>query len=333
MFVGVVYKSEYRMSRDRIVQRRGSRCAHLALPIRALICAVALVALTSVGTPVSCLAQSKRVATEKTLMDAEKAMLRSLSARSVEKSPVKAPTRNAVRPPIKAPKALPQKTTSASVSDQGKTKSTAPVGETGGVKTEAPDIASTTQYKELQAALTRIAILEQQLDEARSQLAISETEVSRLSGIVDSKARAGMDKYKLSIPANRAPVSQPRRVVAEQRPVRPPVSDNSPAKVDDALHVATVTVEKAELRLGPGKNHSALMTVRQGSRLMIEARQGEWYRVFAPNGERAWIQASLVRFGDGAALLNDGSSVRVKGFSVGAEEEAFRKLQRITAGQ
>jgi len=306
---------------------------HLWLSVRALISGVALTTLISVGTPADTLAQSKSVASERTLMDAEKAMLRSLSARSVEKATVPGSAKSGVRPAATTPKALPQKAAPSTISDEAKSKSTAGAGDVGGVKSDSPEIAPTTQSKELQAALARIAILEQQLDETRSQLAISETEVSRLSGIVDSKARAGMDKYKLPIPANRVPVSQPRRVGAEQSLVRSPAPDNSPAKVEDALHVATVTVEKAELRLGPGKNHSALMTVRQGSRLMVEARQGEWYRVFAPNGERAWIQSSLVSFGDGAASLNDGSSVRVKGFSVGAEEEAFRKLQRITAGQ
>jgi hypothetical protein len=63
---------------------------------------------------------------------------------------------------------------------------------------------------------------------------------------------------------------------------------------------------------------------------MVEARQGEWYRVFAPNGDRAWIAASLVTFGDGASTLNDGSSVRVKGFTANAEEEAFRRVHRST---
>jgi hypothetical protein len=330
---------------------RGSGWVHLAHPIRALICGLTLLVLPPVGYPASAFAQSKSVASERSLMDAEKAMLRSLSAQSVEKATVQGRAKSqgkekslakgqnapqgAVRPAAQVQKASAQTAESPSPREESKLKpkSSAPTGEAVAVKSDIPEVAPSSQSKELQAALARIALLEQQLDEARSQLAISETEVNRLSGIVDSKARAGMDKYKLPVPANRVPVNQPRRVIGEQPPVRPPASDNSPAKVDDPLHVATVTVEKAELRLGPGKNHSALMTVRQGSRLMIEARQGEWYRVFAPNGERAWIQASLVSFGDGAASLNDGSSVRVKGFSVGAEEEAFRKLQRITAGQ
>jgi SH3-like domain-containing protein len=66
---------------------------------------------------------------------------------------------------------------------------------------------------------------------------------------------------------------------------------------------------------------------------MVEVRQGEWYRVYAPNGQRAWIHSSLVRFGEGSASLNDGSSVRIKGFNADAEQEQFRKLGSITAGE
>jgi SH3-like domain-containing protein len=89
------------------------------------------------------------------------------------------------------------------------------------------------------------------------------------------------------------------------------------------MEVATISVEKADLRLGPGKNNSALMTLPRGSRLAVEARSGEWYRVFAPNGQRAWIHSSLVRFGDGSASLNDGSSVTVRGFDPSVGEGAF----------
>lgn len=190
--------------------------------------------------------------------------------------------------------------------------------------------ANATKESELKAARERIVLLERQLDESRSQLAIAETEVSRLSGILDSKTRASFGKYNLPVPA--AAAAKP--VVAQQAPraaparVAQPVVDVRPPSADADLQVATIAVDKADLRLGPGKNHSALMSLRRGSRLMVEARQGEWYRVFAPNGDRAWIAASLVSFGDGASNLNDGSSVRVKGFTANAEEEAFRRVHR-----
>jgi uncharacterized protein YgiM (DUF1202 family) len=91
-----------------------------------------------------------------------------------------------------------------------------------------------------------------------------------------------------------------------------------------------VAVDKAELRLGPGKNHSALMTVAKGSRLAVEARQGEWLRVFAPNGQRAWILSKLVAFGAKSAQSNSTSAVRVRGYSSSLEDEAFKRVQSLT---
>jgi hypothetical protein len=41
----------------------------------------------------------------------------------------------------------------------------------------------------------------------------------------------------------------------------------------------------------------------------------------------------MVLFGDGASLLNDGTAARVKGFNPNDEEEAFRRVQRMAAGQ
>lgn len=159
----------------------------------------------------------------------------------------------------------------------------------------------------------RIRELERQLREAKSQLAAAEIEITRLSSIAQNNARA-----RLNIPANEGAVSiQSNTTTSAVRaaPVRsaPPVAEKVSDHVAD-LQVATISVEKADLRLGPGKNHSALMTLRQGSRLVIEARQGEWYRVFAPNGQRAWIHSSLVRFGAGSENLNDASTVRARGF-------------------
>jgi hypothetical protein len=156
----------------------------------------------------------------------------------------------------------------------------------------------------------RIKELEQQLREAKSQLAAAELEVSRLSSIIQSSSRARLNLSTQATPP--LPVKAP----VEQLREEPKAAAVAPSVADEVtdMQVATVSVDKADLRLGPGKNHSALMTLRRGSRLAIEARQGEWYRVFAPNGQRAWIHSSLVQFGAGAASLNDGSSVKVRGY-------------------
>lgn len=176
----------------------------------------------------------------------------------------------------------------------------------------------------------RIARLEQELQESRNEHSLAEVEARRLSTMVDAKTRASLGKYNVPMPAT---YSQP---VIETQKVAPlphniPV-DVKPPSPNAELQIATISVDKADLRLGPGKNNSALMSLRRGSRLAVEARQGEWYRVFAPNGQRAWVHASLVTFGEGASSLNDGSSVRVKGFTTNVEEEAFRRLQKMNAG-
>ena len=160
--------------------------------------------------------------------------------------------------------------------------------------------------------------LRRQLSEAKSALAAAELEISRLSSIIQESSRARLnvgEAQKLGRPSD-IRANDTKAKTADVKPLNV-ASESSLATGQDLnsdVQVATIAVDKADLRLGPGRNHSALMSLRRGSRLAIEARQGEWYRVFAPNGQRAWIHSSLVRFGDGAASLNDGSSVKVRGY-------------------
>jgi hypothetical protein len=161
--------------------------------------------------------------------------------------------------------------------------------------------------------------LQRELADAKSALAAAELEISRLSAIIQDASRArlsiGGSSPSLAKGAQKtltqAPVAKHVPVTAPSLQPPPPASPSEPS---GDIQVATISVEKADLRLGPGRNHSPLMSLRRGSRLAVEARQGEWYRVFAPNGQRAWIHSSLVRFGNGAASLNDGSAVKVRGY-------------------
>jgi len=205
-----------------------------------------------------------------------------------------------------------------------------PAGEAAALKNSNANLR-----RELQSAQARIDALERSLDQSRSQLTLAETELTRLSNRLDSKNRQNLGKYNLPIAAAANPLHEER--AALRRPQEssgsPRVSEVRPPAPNVDLQVATVSVDKADLRLGPGKNHSALMAVPRGSRLVVETRQGEWYRVFAPSGERAWINSGMVLFGDGGSVLNDGTAARVRGFNPSDEEEAFRRVQRITAGQ
>lgn len=152
--------------------------------------------------------------------------------------------------------------------------------------------------------------LRKELETTKEQLAIAELEVSRLSAILQSHSRA-----RLAVPSSVKKTKQSSYHRSGKQREAPSFSAPTPDEnipVND-MQVATVATKKAYLRLGPGKQHSTLMALREGSRLAVEMRQGEWYRVFAPNGQRAWIHSSVLTFGDGAHRLNDGSSIATKG--------------------
>jgi hypothetical protein len=183
--------------------------------------------------------------------------------------------------------------------------------------------------RELEASHKRIGDLERQLEEVRGQLTMAETELSRLATISEARNRARLNRT--SLPPASVPSHTTAPVVTKAR-LEAPAIEPTPASSAD-LTIATVDVDKAELRLGPGKNHSALMTVAKGSRLAVEARQGEWLRVFAPNGQRAWVQSKVVTFGAKSGSKSTSTAVRVHGYSSSLEDEAFRRVQSLTAGR
>lgn len=186
---------------------------------------------------------------------------------------------------------------------------------------------NTTLRRDLEASQKRVAELERQLEEVKGQLTMAETELSRLATISEARTRASLGQ----LPAAPAPhLPGASKAVIQQDTI--PHIEPTPASSQD-LTIATVSVAKAELRLGPGKNHSALMTVAKGSRLAVEARQGEWLRVFAPNGQRAWILSKLVAFGTKSATSTSTSTVRVRGYSSSLEDEAFKRVQSLTGGK
>jgi hypothetical protein len=186
---------------------------------------------------------------------------------------------------------------------------------------------NTALKRELEGSQRRVAQLERQLEEVRGQLTMAETELSRLATISEARNRASLVRPSSTTPRSSGAEAAP--IVAKARFDAPHIEPTPASSAD--LTIATVDVEKAELRLGPGKNHSSLMTVAKGSRLAVEARQGEWLRVFAPNGQRAWIQSQLVTFGSKGGARTASSAARVHGYSSSLEDEAFQRVQSLTA--
>jgi hypothetical protein len=162
------------------------------------------------------------------------------------------------------------------------------------------------------------ALLTKQLAESRSRLLVAETEVERLSGIIEQRSAPRVSSVSSSSNNQRVaanPVAAPARTTS--RPAA------QPAQRESDMPFVTVMVDKANLRLGPTAQDSPVMTVSRGTRLTVETRQGPWYRVYAPNGNRLWVSADVVAFGkDGMSGPTD--TVRIQGIRSNPNADNFR---------
>ena len=135
---------------------------------------------------------------------------------------------------------------------------------------------------------------------------LAETQVERLSSIIDR-----INKQKVAgFLSGTEPAPKAKESTAK---VTQAVSSVSvPAKPDDTL-IGIVSASKAHLRSGPSTNDSPIMSVSKGTRLVVETRSKDWYRVITPTGTRAWIAASMLKFGPGAVAAS-GSAVKISSY-------------------
>jgi len=160
--------------------------------------------------------------------------------------------------------------------------------------------------------LSKLPELRREIVATKNQLLMKEQELQMLSRNDRGAASSQASQAARQDTAPRAAIStdaldrhmeQSGRVAGiEAIKGRPPVSEAP--KVADAM-VVEVNVARAALRSGPSPDDSELMNVAHGSRLVVEERKGDWYRVIAPNSTRAYIRADLVRVVDGSSPAPD----------------------------
>lgn len=172
---------------------------------------------------------------------------------------------------------------------------------------------------DLRSSLTKTDKLMSELRTARNDLIVAESEVERLSTVVNQRNRNTLAGYGKSDNA-RAQYRQTnnqrlRRLRSEQE------SRDMP--------VLTVTVDKANLRTGPGKDNSPIMTVSKGTRLAVETRLNDWYRIITPTGTRAWVSSEVVGFGK-KLRTSPTRIVKVKGYDRSVEDEAFNLIRNAS---
>lgn len=172
--------------------------------------------------------------------------------------------------------------------------------------------------------------LQKELDETRNRLILAETEVERLSSIVEDRKQSTIAR----ITGNSAPQSASapqasagmRLAVKSNSAAAGAISPAVDQKSAPDMMIATVVADKAALRTGPGKDNSQLLAVSKGTRLAVETRQGEWYRVITPTGTRAWVSATVVAFGPGGKS-EPTRTLRGSGYNLAVEDEALKLLR------
>ncbi|MBX7144683.1 MAG: SH3 domain-containing protein [Oligoflexia bacterium] len=170
--------------------------------------------------------------------------------------------------------------------------------------------ANSDLSRRAEKAEAKLLALQKQLSEAQNRLMLSETEVERLSSVIDNRNRATTNKLS-GVAASTAAATTVTRTVVQTR---------APSAPD--MPVITVIADKANLRTGPGAENSPLMAVSKGTRLVVEKREGEWYRVVTPSGTRAWVSAEVVAFGPDA-LDGPRGALRIKGYDSSLENSPF----------
>jgi len=176
--------------------------------------------------------------------------------------------------------------------------------------------------RRLQAAEIRANELASELEKTRSRLLISEVEVERLSSILEDRNRQSISRLTGSTSLNRDAPPNARAATQSRQAAIP--SERAPSS---DMPIATVNVDNANLRTGPGLNNSPLMTVSKGTRLTVETRQGDWYRVISPTGARAWVASSVIAFGPGPQQ-SPSRTVSIKGYDSSVEDQAFQLINR-----
>ena len=165
----------------------------------------------------------------------------------------------------------------------------------------SPSQINSSQAKKISELEAKLRERNKELEETRARLLLAETQVERLSSIIEKSNKQQMAGYLGEQPKS----VQPAKVTQA-------VNIGKATSQEDTL-IGVVSAAKAYLRSGPSTNDSPIMTVSRGTRLVVETRNEGWYRVITPTGSRAWISTDMLKFGPGTET-GSGSSVRISGY-------------------
>ena len=163
--------------------------------------------------------------------------------------------------------------------------------------------------------------LSSELDKTRARLMTAETEVDRLSALLEGQDRRSAERFSPGVA--RAP--QRSNNTRDSSQISSGAASIAPANAPQVglggeLSIVTVAVEKAVARTAASRDSSPLMALNRGTKLIVESRSGEWLRVLTPAGVRVWVTADSVASGQAAVNRETAKSVAADAFG---QQEGF----------
>lgn len=162
------------------------------------------------------------------------------------------------------------------------------------------------QVSGLQSSSQHVRELEQKLLAAQNELLLKDTAMEVLGKGPTRKQREVRAKMSSiaqaqsgNAPLDSRSMATKRMFEAAQKTLMQsgaaPASSAGASGASNGVLIVEVQGEKVNLRNGPGVEHSPVMQVAQGTRLTVESRQGDWFRVFTPTGGRAFVRVDMVQ--------------------------------------
>jgi len=171
-----------------------------------------------------------------------------------------------------------------------------------------------TQLKDKEELVSNIPSLKKELLASKNQLLLKEREMSILGN-------------NTGRPEPTPRIDQAARDRALERTGREAGEETLRGKnVDLGSDVMVVEVlgSRVALRSGPSPDDSEVMPVGKGTRLTVEERSGDWYRVITPNSNRAYIRSDMVRVISGGE--NSSSEPPIRRMRVLPQKRALKAM-------
>ncbi len=163
----------------------------------------------------------------------------------------------------------------------------------------------------LSIAESQVEILSRELDITRKRLRSAETDRGKATQSYRPRpAAAQRDSVVVAPNADNewtSPLSNSHRSAGAHHEARPAGTSGR----SHSSEVASIAVDRAPLRIGPGQRESALLVMSRDAQVTIEYRTGEWYRVITDAGTRGWLSSGALLFDVGVPST---STVRIGGF-------------------